>query len=251
VNWLVLAVILLIAWKMVSGYRKGCLRVLYSLVEWLLIFVFVTWASPYVSDFITNRTQIPDYIETRCLENITNTQKEQAADLSGTDLSGAELGEKLELLGISLPDSMTEKIFDSSETQINDVLSAAGQSTEQMLEQSGVYEMIAQRITALAVDGISYIITLVAALIVFGFLGRALNLVNRIPLLGGANRVLGFVAGSLEGLLYVWIFFAVVAAGAATGWGRFITSYIAEAPVLVWLYQNNLVVNLLVLFMLK
>jgi uncharacterized membrane protein required for colicin V production len=246
VNWLVIAVILLIAWEMVSGYRKGCLRVLYSLVEWLLIFVFVTWASPYVSDFITNRTQLPDYIEARCLENITNTQQEQAAELSGTDL-----GEKLELLGISLPDSMTEKIFDSSETQINDALSAAGQSTEQILEQSGVYEMIAQRIAALAVDGISYVITLAAALIVFGVLGRSLNLVNRIPLLGNVNRVLGFVAGSLEGLLYVWIFFAVVAAGAATGWGRFITSYIAEAPVLVWLYQNNLVVNLLVLFMLK
>jgi hypothetical protein len=231
---------------MVSGYRKGCLRVLYSLVEWLLIFVFVTWASPYVSDFITNRTQLPDYIEARCLENITNTQEEQA-----TELSGADLAEKLELLGISLPDSMTEKIFDSSEVPIDDALSAAGQKTEQILEQSGVYEMIAQRITALAVDGISYVLTLAAALIVFSVLGRTLNLVNRIPLLGGANRVLGFVAGSLEGLLYVWIFFAVVAAGAATGWGRFITSYIAEAPVLVWLYQNNLVVNLLVLFMLK
>ena len=61
-NWLLIAVILVIAWKMVSGYRKGFLRVAYSLVEWILVFVFVTWASPYVADFLTNHTGLQTYI---------------------------------------------------------------------------------------------------------------------------------------------------------------------------------------------
>jgi uncharacterized membrane protein required for colicin V production len=245
-NWLVIVVILIIAWKMVSGYRRGLLRVLYSLVEWLLIFAFVTWASPYVSDFITNQTKIPEYIEARCMENLTSVQEEPTSGLSGTDL-----GEKLELLGISLPDSMTEKLFDSSEAQIDEALSKTGTLAGTLLDQSGVYDLIAQKITALAVDSIAYVFTLVLALIAFHILGTALNLFNRIPMLGGANRALGFVAGALEGLLYIWILFAITAAGAATGWGRFIISYIAEAPVLVWLYQNNLLVNVLLVFLLK
>jgi uncharacterized membrane protein required for colicin V production len=243
-NWLVIVVVLVIAWSMVSGYRKGFLRVLYSLVEWMLILAFVSWASPYVADFIMNQTKIPEYIEARCMENITNTQEEQM-----TGLSGSELGEKLETLGISLPDSLTDKLFDSAEPQIDNALSAAGDKTEELLEKSGIYELLAQKVTELAVNGIAYVLTLIAALIVFQLLGHLLGVFNMIPMLGGINRGLGFVAGSLQGLLIIWLLFAAAAAGAGTGWGRFLISYIAEAPVLVWLYQNNLLVTLLLAFL--
>jgi hypothetical protein len=76
-----------------------------------------------------------------------------------------------------------------------------------------------------------------------------LGVFNRIPLLGNVNRVLGFAAGSLNGLVFVWVLFAIVAAGAGTGWGRFVISYIVESPVLVWLYQNNLLVTVLLAFL--
>jgi uncharacterized membrane protein required for colicin V production len=243
-NWLFILVILVIAWNMVAGYRKGLLRVLYALVEWVLIMAFVTWASPYVADFIMTQTKLPDYIEARCIENMKSSQEEQMAEAS-EGLSSTSLGEKLESLGISLPDSMTERLFDSAEPQIDSALSAAGDRTEQLLEQSGIYDLVAQKVTTLAVNGIAYVLTLIVALIAFQILGHALGLFNKIPLLGGVNRTLGFVAGSLEGLLFVWIVFAIVAAGAGTGWGRFIISYIAESPVLVWLYQNNLLVTVL------
>jgi uncharacterized membrane protein required for colicin V production len=247
-NWLVILVVLVIAWNMVAGYRKGLLRVLYALVEWLLIIVFVTWASPYVADFIMNQTGIPDYIEALCIENMKSSQEEQMKEAS-SGLSSTSLGEKLESLGISLPDSMTEKLFDSSETQIDEVLSTAGNKTGQLLEQSGIYELIAQKVTALAVNGIAYVATLIVALIAFHLLGHALGVFNRIPLLGNVNRALGFAAGSLNGLVFVWVLFAIVAAGAGTGWGRFVISYIAESPVLVWLYQNNLLVTVLLAFL--
>jgi uncharacterized membrane protein required for colicin V production len=243
-NWLTILVILVIAWNMVDGYRRGMLRVIYSLVEWVLILLFVTWANPYVADFIMTQTKIPDYIEARCIENMKSAQEEQTEEVSA-GVSSTTLGEKLEALGIPLPDSMTEKLFDSSETQIDAALSAAGNKTGQLLEQSGIYELIAQKVTALAVNGIAYVVTLIVALIVFQILGHALGVFNRIPLLGSVNRALGFVAGSLNGLVFVWIVFGIAAAGAGTGWGRFIISYIAESPVLVWLYQNNLLVTVL------
>lgn len=242
-NWLLIVVILIIAGHMVAGYRKGFLRVAYSLVEWLLVLVFVTWAGPYVGDFLMNHTQIPGYIESHCMERLKDSVNPQAEMTNSS--------EALEAFGITLPDNIAEKLFGSSEEKITEAFSSTGEITDRILEESGVYEMIAQKITKLAINGLAYLITLIVAGIVFHLIGNALHVVNKIPLIGGANQMLGFVAGALEGLLFIWVFFAVVAACAGTGWGRFVITYIAEAPVLAWLYQNNLLITILVAILFK
>ena len=59
-NWLLLVVIALIAGNIVWGYSKGFLRVAYSLVEWLLIFLVISRGTPYVLDFLNENTNIPN-----------------------------------------------------------------------------------------------------------------------------------------------------------------------------------------------
>lgn len=256
-NWLLIAVILVIAWKMVSGYRKGFLRVAYSLVEWILVFVFVTWASPYVADFLTNHTGLQTYIEAQCIERMRDSVKAQASQADSETVmepienKTAQIGEKLKELGIVLPDKMTESLFATSQEKIDEAMSSTGEMTDRVLEEKGVYKAIAGKISELAISGLSYILTLLLSLIIFRAIGSSLHLVNRIPLIGGTNQVFGFLAGSIEGLICVWIFFAVTAACAGTGWGKFVITYIEENPILIWLYQNNLLVSVLFSFLIK
>ncbi len=256
-NWLLIAVILVIAWKMVAGYRKGFLRVAYSLVEWILVLVFVTWASPYVADFLTNHTGLPAYIEAQCIERMRDSVKTQSDQIDSTEVmvpietKTAELGEKLKELGIVLPDKITEKLFATSQDKIDEAMSTTGEMTDRLLEEKGVYQAVAEKISGLAISGLSYILTLILSLIIFRAIGSGLHLVNKVPLVGGVNQVFGFLAGSIEGLICVWIFFAVTAACAGTGWGKFVITYIEENPMLIWLYQNNLLVSILLSFLLK
>ena len=256
-NWLLIAVILVMAWKMVGGYRKGFLRVAYSLVEWILVFVFVTWASPYVADFLTNHTGIPAYIEAQCIERMKDSVKTQSAEQNSEktpDAAGdksTKLGESLKGLGIVLPDNLTEKLFVASQDTIDEAMSSTGEAADRILEEKGVYQAVAEKISGLAISGLSYILTLILSLIIFRAIGSGLHLVNKVPLVGGVNQVFGFLAGSIEGLICVWIFFAVTAACAGTGWGKFVITYIEENPMLIWLYQNNLLVSILLSFLLK
>lgn len=256
-NWLLIAVILVMAWKMVGGYRRGFLRVAYSLVEWILVFVFVTWASPYVSDFLTNHTGIPAYIEAQCIERMKDSVKTQSTEkdsektLDAAGDKSTELGESLKGLGIVLPDNLTEKLFAASQDTIDEAMSSTGEAADRILEEKGVYQAVAEKISGLAISGLSYVLTLIFALIIFRVIGSGLHLVNKIPLIGGVNQVFGFLAGSIEGLICVWIFFAITAACAGTGWGKFVITYIEENTMLVWLYQNNLLVSILSSLFLK
>ena len=61
-NWLLLVVIALIAGNIVWGYSKGFLRVAYSLVEWLLIFLVISRGTPYVVDFLEENKKI-EYLD--------------------------------------------------------------------------------------------------------------------------------------------------------------------------------------------
>ena len=51
-NWLLILVVLLVAGNIVWGFFRGFLRVVYSMAAWILILVFVTFATPYVADWM-------------------------------------------------------------------------------------------------------------------------------------------------------------------------------------------------------
>jgi len=104
-NWLLVGMILLVAAYMVWGYCRGFLRVAYSIAEWILIFIIVTWATPYVSSYIINNTQLAHVIEEKCIEEM----KERVADGDATEPVGDVGHAQLQELGISLPESVTEK----------------------------------------------------------------------------------------------------------------------------------------------
>lgn len=47
-NWLLIAVICIIAWNVVRGYTRGVLRMVYSLAAWIVMLAASTW-QPHMS----------------------------------------------------------------------------------------------------------------------------------------------------------------------------------------------------------
>ena len=62
-NWLLIIVILVLAGNIVWGFSKGFLRVVYSMLAWIAILIFVTWATPLVADMLAKTTNIDNRIE--------------------------------------------------------------------------------------------------------------------------------------------------------------------------------------------
>lgn len=80
------ALILVIVFALI-GYKTGLLRMLYSLFAWFFVLAFVTWSTPYLTEFLEKDTGLGTVIQ------------EKAADYL-EDLAEEELGETAGIFGI-------------------------------------------------------------------------------------------------------------------------------------------------------
>ena len=238
-NWLLIIVILVLAGNIVWGFSKGFLRVIYSMLAWIAILVFVTWATPYVANVLTEKTNIDNRIETNLDEKLhelvigdTNGQKEDREPDTQNPGQGKKNYRDLQM---KLPDAVTNKLFDT-------IMIA-----DQILEGSGAYDV--GRATDLVMRVISFVLVLLIAVISFHLLSVVLKVVEKLPLIGGINRLLGLFAGLVKGILIIWLAFAIIAMAGTTDIGIALISYIYESPLLIWAYENNFVLTLLMTFL--
>ena len=240
-NWLLIIVILVLAGNIVWGLSRGFLRVIYSMLAWIAILVFVTWATPYVANVLTEKTNIDNRIESNLDEKLhelvigdTNGQKEDREPDAQNPGQGKKNYRDLQM---KLPDAVTNKLFDTNKI------------ADQILEGSGAYDVVAGRATDLVMRVISFVLVLLITVISFHLLSVVLKVVEKLPLIGGINRLLGLFAGLVKGILIIWLAFAIIAMAGTTDIGIALISYIYESPLLIWVYENNFVLTLLMTFL--
>lgn len=266
-NWLLLVVLVVLVGTIFDGYRKGFLKIAYSLVAWILIFAFVTWSVPYVSAYITNETTIPQKIQERCEESLRkrgSSQIEQQIDEQLGQQIGQQDGqqieqqmtqeteqqignepgilaggqEELEKLGIGLPESVMESVMEKMADTANT-----------MIEESGLYRVIAESMTEFIIQGMSFFLTFIIGLILSSIISGLLGIVSKIPVIKGTNRVAGLFVGAINGLVIVWIGFYLIAIFSSTEGGRVLLTYIYESQLLTTLYENNLLMTIIAFFL--
>lgn len=225
-NWLLILTVLIVSGNIVWGFCKGFLRVIYSMVAWLVILGFVTWATPHMTVWMAEHTTIDDRIESGCKDRIRELMEENKEE--------KERDEKLEDLAAKVPEAVFDKLADT---------------TDDYLEKSGLYDSVALRASDMAMRAISFVIVLLATLTVFHIFAMTLDLVGKLPVIGEVNRFLGLLAGFVKGMLLVWLVFAFLAMGSGTSLGTQLIKLIYESKLLVWLYENNMVLSILMRFL--
>lgn len=231
-NWLLIVVLLVLIVYTAHGYRRGMLRVLYSLFSLIVTILFVAWTTPYISKIIKENTQIYQKIEIKCEESIREKTQEQITEETEKDAN------ILEEYGIKLPASL-ENIL-SEKVQ---------EGSDNILEYSGAYTAMAEHLAQLAVDGIAFFIALIICAILLHILGGFIDVVSKIPVVKGVNQVLGLAAGLLQGLIIVWIFLYLVTVTQAFPIGQNLMALVRESEFLTTLYRNNMVVYFVSIFL--
>lgn len=229
-NWVLVIVLLFLVWEMMRGYRRGLLRTLYSLVSWIIVLVFVMWATPYIDDYLLEHTTLYETIEAHCADEVRRTAENNTEQTIEVNTKYEQLSE----LGLNLPDSV-----------LDDMLEKTGTAADEFLESSGVYDEIAKGIAGFIVEGISFFIALIAAWIIVDIISQLLGVVSKIPIIHGINKTLGIFAGGLYGFIVVWVVFYLIALGSTSELGGALISYIYQNPFLQFLYENNLVITIL------
>lgn len=221
-NWLMMLAVLFVAANLVWGHKQGLLRVVFSLAGWVLVLAIVIFAEPHISTYLYEHTRIPQKIQEQCSEEMQRTIAEAVEERQQEVANLGDEADGIQKLGLMLPAVLLDKV----------------------LLDTGTYDELANNVSALAVKGICYLIALLIGLIGYWLLDKVVRVIEKVPVIGGLNRHLGVIAGAVKAILILWVALALTATFAGTDWGRFILSYVYDAPVLLWLYEHNFVLDI-------
>jgi len=233
-NWVLIAVIVILAGYTLTGYTKGFLKIVYSLVSWIVILVFVMFATPYIQDYLKNNTDVYNKVVMYCEEAIREKAEQEVNDDAGDALSALTESELYEVISEMLPEDLLESVQEQT----------AGMANE-FVESHGLYNKTAVALADLFLQGISTLAAMIAGAIISAMLSAVLGFIGKLPIIGFANSLLGLAAGAANGLLIVWIAFYLVAVLCTTQLGSNIIGQIYENEFLTYLYENNLVLSIL------
>ena len=143
----------------------------------------------------------------------------------------------LEAAGIQLPTVLQEAIFQQG-------VDAA----EGAIAQSGIYQQMGEQVAGLVLAVLSFVVALLIALLILFIIGKVTDLANKVPVVKGVNRFAGFFAGGFLGFVLVWLIFMLVGVMSGTQLGQLMLTAIQGSPFLSALYNDNLLLKLIVLF---
>ena len=270
-NWLLIAVILLILITTISGAIRGFLKIGLSLGSMIISIVLMLMLNPYVSGFIAEKTPVFGMIEEAFVENfIPNISAEElaAADLSGTPLAGYEAGDiealnalDWERLGISakqmieiigeIPEEIQrEKVENSVLPRIikNHILNNNNEDRYAELGATSFPGYVAAYIARMIVTLISFLITFVLVVIIMKALSAVVEIIDIIPGIGWLNHMAGALAGFFMSILIVWIIFMAITIYNSINGGTELMTMIKSSGFLSMIYENNILLKNLLRF---
>ena len=216
------------------GYKQGLIKIVVSLLATLLMFTLVTMLTPYVSNLIREVTPLEKTVQKKMGEAFA-LDGDPSMKFDEVDLPRDAQIALIE--AAELPDTFREMLLSNNN---NEAYESLGVST------FGAY--VAAYISKVIADVVAFLIILVVLVIAFPIVIRALGIINKLPVIGGINRLAGAVLGLGIGLAVVWVLFIVLTLMYDTSLGRACFENIEASAMLKTLYDQNVLMNYIVKF---
>ncbi len=90
------------------------------------------------------------------------------------------------------------------------------------------------------IDILAFAVTFFLMRLLFRFFLKIISPIADLPVIGGINRMLGFVAGFVMGVLIVWlVFFLIIFFMGQSEISEKLSGFLNESPPLKFIYNNN------------
>lgn len=223
-TWLGIAVLALIAAACIMGFRKGFVKEIVSVFFMLISFLLVWAVNPYVNTFVKEYTPVYDTIQDKCQTLVS----EQIGNKKTLDKE--EQNQVME--NMELPDLLKNALVENNTAE-----------TYRYLAVSTFTEYISDSLAVMAVNGISFLISFVLSAAVIKLLGFILNVLTKLPVINGINKIAGAAVGGIKCIIFIWIAFLVLTLLCNTTLGQQGMALIQQDAFLNFLYSQNIFVK--------
>ena len=243
-NIMLIVVIMILALFGFVGWHKGLIKIVMSLAAMLVTIIACVFLTPMISNFVRNHTQVYDKLNKSIFELIIDSDsfkdvidntiaQEESLNANDIDLTkineyGDTVSKYMELIvdKMQFPDSMLQI---ANMDSISDILAA----------------IISARLASLALNAIIYVIVFVIVFLTVRVLFIVTKVIEKIPVLKDVNKLMGLLLGVAEGLIVVWLLFALVTACSRFDWAASALADIGGNGFLSFIYDHNLIMGTL------
>lgn len=238
-NVLEIIILVLTAAFAIAGFQKGFVRKLASMLSLVLSVALVSFALPYVTQFLKDSTPVYDYIadksEKIVSEQIAEMIAAEGADQAQTNqyLTGnASLDRSDQVMvidGLPIPETLKDMLLDYN--------NAEGYANFQV---STFQDYVTQFLATMIMNVVSFLAAVILVQLILWAVIGALDILAHIPVVNTVNRLAGLLLGLLQALVCIWIFFLVLSMLSGTEAGYYLLSMVQESEILCRLYDSNL-----------
>ena len=152
-----------------------------------------------------------------------------------------KIGEEVDIMNkLNLPESVIGS-GDGNGSYMQDVFHVTGNA--QVTMKNIMAAVIAAKLAGLALNAIIYIAVYLVVFAILKIVFAVTGVVGRLPLIYQANKILGLAFGILEGLVIVWLLFAVITACSNMQWAAKALIEIGKNDLLSIIYNHNFIIK--------
>ena len=225
-TWLGIVVLVVIAGACITGFQKGFVKEVVSAFFVIFSIIISGALNPYVSSFIKEKTPVYNMVK----ENCQGFVEEKMESTSG---GFGEQKQKEFVDGLNLPEFIKKNILENN--------TAKGY---QQLAANTFSEYIADYLTGIVMNGLSFLITYFLARILIGFVMKILDILTRLPVVHGINKLAGALVGGAKAILLLWIALLLLTICYNTQIGKTGIQIVEKDPFLGFMYNNNLLIQI-------
>lgn len=226
VNFLFIAIVALIIYMTVRGYRRGFLRIVVSFIGTIVIIIAAREAAPFVTDYLYNNTDAYEKIELGIEEMFKDANEKYDNSIPENQIKTID--------SYNVPDSLKNNLIINNTAEMYKTLVV------------DVFEDYVSRYLAnTAIKAAGFVLAFIVLIIAFRLLLTVVNIISRIPIIRGINQFIGGCLGFVESLIIVWVFFFVAVMFIGNESGSYIFRMIADSEFLTLLFNTNILLGII------
>lgn len=225
-NWVLIAVLAIVALFTLSGIHRGLIKMICSIVSLVGTLIVVFLLLPVATGVIKDNTKIYQNLEQIVSEKM----------IPETEYTGVDQDKIIDSMG--LPEVIKDIVRENN-------------TAEKYIELgvSTLREYVIKTVADIIFNVAAFIIAFIVVFIIFRILFGLINVLASLPIINGVNKLAGGAAGFVLGMTMVWIIFGLLSVFGNTELSRNVFENVNDSALLTFICKNNFVMKYLEIIM--
>ncbi|MCL2527438.1 MAG: CvpA family protein [Defluviitaleaceae bacterium] len=213
----------------IVGYQRGLVRTVFRLVSFAIALILAINLQPVVAGFLRG-TFMYEGIQNR-IASAAGFDRVFAEHTPNPGIAESARGSNI-INALPLPESVRDTLYTSNTPDMFE-----------LLRVRTIEEYVTGFFANIVINVFSLLIVFIIVFLILHFVGKILNIVDYIPVVGTLNQVGGLIAGVLIGGVFIWVGLYLMTMLFSTSANEVFYNLIQGSALVGWLINNGWLLN--------